>query len=181
MWAAPLWAPTMWAPAMWAHPGFTVSPVAAGARGRDTTVLRDIQARLQATGVFDAVCRFSPEEWPRPAAQTALAFVEPDRWSETDELGDHTYTRRLNFTLTFLVRDEDPVARTEKLDYLYTVATNALVGQQFAGICLPVRTAIGKGTYTTTKPPERSLVCQGSCAYLVPGYAARDATDPEGY
>ena len=107
------------------------------------------------------------------AAVQALAWVDSDRYDEGD------FIRTCTFSITLIVRMEEPDARQDWLDYLSDRACNALDGKSLADITFAPLTAVQRGQYAATpQHPEQRAVLTGQFAYEVVGYGARDETEP---
>lgn len=155
------------------------SPLA-GATG-DWGVLDDARDRLKASGEFDGVYRSAlPEEKGRPSGDRLAAVVAPADWEQTDESDDEEEvqsTRRVHWTLTLIVRDDDPETRERTLDRLLAVSQNALDGQALGGITIPDWTRLRRGRYGTPSGPEQRMTVTGEFAYWVAGFNSNQTED----
>lgn len=142
--------------------------------GNDGDVLDDAQGRLQATGAFDGVYRSAlPESRGGAAGDRLAAVVAPLDWEQTDDVDDETLvqsTRRVRWTLTLIVRDDDPEARERALEKLLAVAQNALDGQALAALTIPDWTRLRRGRYQPPSAPEQRMTVTGEFAYWVAGF-----------
>jgi hypothetical protein len=107
-------------------------------------------------------------------------FVQPERWSETDESSGDTNVeghRTLLFMISIFVRDDDPERRYNRLDLIGQTVQNAINGVALAGFSLLPNTRIREGRYVTLAPPMSALIMRGSADYLIGGYAGHDTTN----
>lgn len=147
----------------------------------DCGVLDDARDRLVETGVFDAVYRSAlPESRGRSSADRIVAVVTPSDWEQTDESDDEDTvqsTRRARWTLTIIVREEDPETRERLLDQLLTTSQNALDGQTLGGITIPDWTRLRRGRYEPPVDVEQRMVVTGEFAYWIQGFNQNQADD----
>lgn len=146
--------------------------------GRDWDVLDDARERLLATGEFDGVYRSAlPETRGQRAGDSRSAGVAPADWEEVDDADDETLVqalRRVRWTLTLCVRDDDPEARERTLDRLLAVAQNALDGQALADLAIPAWTRLRRGRYEPSSGPEQRMTVTGEFAYWIGGWDGHD-------
>jgi hypothetical protein len=140
----------------------------------DWDVLTAIRDAIAATGEFDGVFMSDlPEERGRSGGDHNAAWVSPQTWEESSDFedpGQTVLTRKVGWTLTLMVRRQDPEARDRELTRLLSVAQNAVDGQSVGGLTLPAWTRLKSGRYEKARPPERRLISSGTFAYQVDGY-----------
>ena len=71
------------------------------------------------------------DRMPRPRSSPRTAGPRSTTSTRSD------LVRRVTFTLTLVVRDEDPAARFDALDRLTSVAQNAIDGSDLGGAACP--------------------------------------------
>jgi len=150
--------------------------------GPQRAVYADIVARLVALGCFaeGGVGRGAPSEvLMRSGRQYPCAAVQPLAWVDGDRYDAGDFIRTCTFTITLIVRMEEPDARQDWLDYLSDRACNALDGVSLAGIAFGPLTIVQRGQYgPTPQHPEQRATLTGQFVYEVVGYGARDETEP---
>ncbi len=149
--------------------------------GRDMDIFDAIQAILAGTGEFarDGVDYGSAVEvLDRSAGQYPCVAIEPTGFVEINRWDGVCTLRTVNYDLSIVVRIEEPRERYRQLEYLATVAQNALSGQKLAGIAYGPFTAVARGTISKSSHPEQKIVLYGTFAYVIPDYSARVATRP---
>ena len=156
-------------------PGGTVPPMAAY---RDRDAYRAIVGALVATGEFAQVVFATP---PGSAAIGAdrlpLAIVTPTAWAQADDANLTSAVRIASYSLTLVVRDEDPQARYERIDRLSNVAQNAVEGTDLNGGCTPTLTRFKVGEFDPKSPhPELRLCIAGEFSYVVAPVNTHDTT-----
>jgi hypothetical protein len=150
--------------------------------GRDTAVLRDIQARLLALGVFGEVRRHDPDELAVGADANPVAYIS---YLASDDLDDASgdvdvyAPTRSRWVLTIVVADDDPERRFDRLDQLHAICANALDGKSLGGITFPAMTKLTRRRLLPAMHPRRALVVEGEYVYAVESYAGHDERDPE--
>jgi hypothetical protein len=148
----------------------TLGPPDGVAVMRDGDGFKAILDVLAATGEF-AIVSFGTTADRRSAGAdlTPAAVVTPDAWYEADDTDPVVLVRRVFFTLTLVVRDEDPLARYDALDRLSCVALNALDGADLGGDCIAALTRAYRGRFEPTPThPEQSVAIHGEFTYLIP-------------
>jgi hypothetical protein len=137
---------------------------------RDGDAFTAILDALAATGEF-AVVSFGTTADRRPAGAdlAPAAVVTPDAWYEADDTDPVVLVRRVFFTLTIVVRDEDPLARYDAIDRLSCVAQNALDGAALGADCVAALTKTYRGRFEPAPThPEQSVAIHGEFTYLIP-------------
>src|SRR5690348_1380565 len=105
---------------------------------RDRDALAAVVAALDGTGEFaDVLLGSAIEQTSVGADRVPFAFITPQEWTDIDDVDPPVNLRQVLFTLTLVVRDDDPNRRFHILDRLTSVAQNALDGKDLAGGCLP--------------------------------------------
>jgi hypothetical protein len=75
--------------------------------------------------------------------------------------------RRVEFSLSLLVRGDDPFGRFDELGQLEAVVQNAIAGSDLGG-CLPGLTRIRRGRYDQRSlQPEQILTLDGEFTYMI--------------
>ena len=147
---------------------------------RDRDAFSSIASGLTATGEFADVF-FGPSPGMRAAGanRSPAALITPEGWTEIDDSDPILVVRHVTYTLTIIVRDEDPLARYELLDRLSCVAQNAIDGSDLVGVCLPGLTKLRRGRFDQ-KPnhPEQSVVLVGEFSYVIPSFTGHNTRDP---
>ena len=157
---------------------------APGGQGPSISLHRDRDAFaalvniLSASAEFAAVAFPSPLDLsPLPADLSPLAVLVPSQWIEQPDSASSLMLRRVSFTLTLVVRDEDPRQRFETLDRLLSIAQNAIDGSPLGGFCLSSLTHLRKGRYDPgSRHPELRLNVEGGFGYTVSSSTAHDMT-----
>jgi len=157
-------------------------PPAPTTYGPQRAVYADIVARLVQLNCFaeGGVGRGAPSEvLARSSRQYPCAAVQPLTWVDSDRYDEGDFIRTCNFTITLIVRMEEPDQRQDWLDYLSDRVSNALNGESLAGITFGPLTLVQRGQYSPTpQHPEQRATLTGQFAYEVVGYGARDETEP---
>lgn len=147
---------------------------------RDRDAYSSILSGLVSTGEFAEVF-FGPSPGMRAAGgnRSPAALITPEGWTEIDDADPIEVVRHVTYTLTIIVRGEDPLARYELLDRLSCVAQNAIDGSDLAGVCLPGLTKLRRGRFDQ-KPnhPEQSVVLVGEFSYVITSFAGHNTRDP---
>ena len=154
----------------------------AGSAGTGVSPFRDshaygaIAAALTATGAFaDVAFGTTLERRAAGADRTPAAVITPDAWAELDDVDPVEIVRRVFFTLTLVVRDEDPVARFDALDRLTSVAQNAIDGSDLGGATLPALTLLRRGRFDPgSRHPEQGVILHGEFTFLIPSLTGHD-------
>jgi hypothetical protein len=157
----------------------TSSPATASTPGyRDRDAFAAIISALEATGEFATVVIGSPLDDRATAGNDPWALVTPTDWDEDDDADPIVSVRRVSFTLTIVVRDEDPGERFQRLDRLTAVAQDAIDGSDLNGGCLPALTRLRRGRLDDRpRHPEQRVIISGEFSYLVTAYNGHD-TEP---
>ncbi len=145
---------------------------------RDRDAFNAIVAALQATGVFADVLFPAPiDNILVGADRSPLAVVVPTQWQETPDTTAGSLVRKVSFTITLVVRAEDPMDRFEALDLASSYASNAIDGSTLGGGCLPALTLLSKGVYDPTpRHPELRLAMDGVFSYPIASASTHDTT-----
>ncbi len=145
---------------------------------RDRDAFGAIVAALTATGEFaDVAFGTTLDRRAAGADRTPAAVITPDTWAEVDDVDPFQLVRRVTFTLTLVVRDEDPAARFDALDRLTNVAQNAIDGSDLGGTSLPALTLLRRGRFDpTSKHPEQGVILQGEFTFLIPSMTGHDTS-----
>jgi hypothetical protein len=146
---------------------------------RDGNAFDAIIAALVNTGEFAAaVFGTTPDRMAAGSDVTPLAVITPEAWVELDDVDPVVIVRQVDFSLTIVVRGEEPTARYGHLDRLSCVAINAVDGLDLGGACLPGLTRIRRGRYEfNTKHPEQRLLLTGEFSYLIPSLTGHNTSD----
>jgi hypothetical protein len=160
-------------------PTTTASAPTAPAPGyRDRDAFAAIIAALEASGEFATVVIGSPLDDRVTAGNDPWALVTPTEWEEGDDADPIVCVRRVSFTLTIVVRHEDPGERFQRLDRLTAVAQDAIDGSDLNGGCLPALTRLRRGRLDDRpRHPEQRVTLSGEFSYLITAYNGHD-TEP---
>ena len=136
--------------------------------GRDRDAFGAIADALAATGEFDEV-RFSPPPAePIGADRGPLVVITPVEWHESPDSLFGSVLRRVTYSLTLVVRAQDPRDRFEILDRLSGVVQDALGNASLAGFCLGAMSRLGHGRYDPgSRAPDLRLVLDGEFGYAI--------------
>ncbi len=167
---SPYFAPTFYSPfyfAPLAAPGS--SPLGPAAGYGDGDAFAAVVAALQQTGEFAGVSfGTTPDRRAAGAALTPVAVVTPTGWSEVDDADPIVPLRQVFFSLTLVVRGDDPTASYGELDRLTCLAQNAIDGADLGGN-IPPLTRLRRGAYDGSPVrPEQGVTLLGEFSYLVP-------------
>jgi|GEM_PF-6977298 len=159
--------------------GDLVTPAPAEVGLRDYWILEAIRDLLLETNQFDDVYLSGlPENHGHSAAMLKVAVLEPAEWNEFDERDDPDdvqNTVRMQFRLTLLVRDEDPVQRDNEVDRLLGVCKNIIDGQDIIReSTIRGWNKLRKGKWERPVAPERRMTVVGEVAYFVDGETVHD-------
>jgi hypothetical protein len=174
-------APTFFSPFYFpplSPPGSGVSELTVlGYRDRDAYAA--IIAALVVTGEFAEVVFGCPIDHTSIGADRfPLAVIVPSDWAEVDDVDPTVNVRRVTYTLTLVVRDEEAGQRFQLLDRLTSVVQDAIDGADLNGGCLGALTKLRRGRFESRpKHPEQWVVLTGEFAYLVPTEAGHDTSD----
>lgn len=150
--------------------------------GPDNDIFQDIQDRLIALGVFapDGVEFGSPAEvLQRSARQYPCAAIQWTRFNEPSRFDFGDKIRSVGFSITLVVREEEPRRRHQSLSVLCAKVQNAIDGKSLASKTFPAMTQLNTGIYQPNpNHPEQRLVLSGTFTYEVVGYDARDESEP---
>jgi hypothetical protein len=103
------------------------------------------------------------------ADRTPAAVITPESWAEIDDVDPAQIVRKVTYTLTLVVREEDPGARYDALDRLTCLAQNAIDGRDLGGACLPALTLLRRGRFDTgSRFPEQAVILHGEFTSLIP-------------
>jgi hypothetical protein len=95
------------------------------------------------------------------------AIITPNDWTDLDETDPTLIVREVSFTLTIIVRDEEPSARYQSLERLTRVARRVIHGSDLGGVALPPLTRLGRGRLDgDPRHPDQSVTLYGEFAYL---------------
>ena len=147
---------------------------------RDWDVFESISTLLAATNEFDNIYRSAlPESNGQRSEDQLAACVAPRDWDEVDD-ADNASTqqikRSVRWTLTLMVREDDPEIRERYLDRLLNIAMTAIDGKSLAGLTIPAWTKLRKGSYELPNAPEQRMTCQGEFVYWIDGFGSHDAS-----
>jgi hypothetical protein len=176
----PFFAPTFFTPYYFPSlvaPGGGAQQPTQGYRDRDAfaAVVEALSETHEFAGVF---LNTTPGQMPAGADQTPAVLVSPDTWSEVDDVDLVDAVRRVGFTLTIIVSDNDPAARYDALDRLSCVAQNALDGADLGGGCIGALTKTRRGQFVTTlNLPEQGVALHGEFTYLIPDLNGRSTSN----
>lgn len=151
-------------------PGFSPS--------RDTNAFGAIVAALKATREFADVAFGTTDERRAAGADlTPAAVLMPESWAELDDTDPSPLVRKVTYTLTLVVRADDPGARFDALDRLTSVAQNAIDGSDLGGACLPALTLLRRGRFDPgSKFPEQAVILHGEFTSLIPSLTGHDSS-----
>jgi hypothetical protein len=174
--AAIYYAPSYFSPAYF--PTFVLESTSTADGYGDRHALAAIVLALDGTGEFaDVLLAADPEHPTLGGDRTPLAVVFPTDWTEADESDPTVNLRQVTYSLTLMVRGENPAQRYELLDRLTSVAQNTLDGSDLCGGCLPALTKLRRGTYgSVERHPEQHVTLVGTFSYLVSSNTGHDAS-----
>ncbi|MDB5350784.1 MAG: hypothetical protein JWN86_2031 [Planctomycetota bacterium] len=137
---------------------------------RDRDAFASLVNALSASSEFAEVAFPSPlDSSPIGADRSPLAVLVPTQWLEQPDSASSLMLRRVSFTLTLVVRCEDPRERFEILDRLTSIVQNAIEGSTLGGGCLAGMTHLRKGRYDpASRHPELRLALDGGFCYTIP-------------
>jgi hypothetical protein len=173
---APFFAPAYFSP-------FYFPPLAAGGNSgsaglpfRDYDVFSWLAAALKSTGEFaDVLLGTTARRVTVGAGRSPIAVVTPEGWSESDPSDPTLLVREVAFTITIVVRDEEPSERYEALDRLTCIAQNVIGGSDLGGMVLSPLTRLHRGRLDPdSTPPAQGVVLSGEFTYLVPSATGHD-------
>ncbi len=152
--------------------GSAVSPF------RDNDAFGAMVTALTATGEFaDVAFGTTLDRMAAGADLMPAAVITPESWTEIDDVDPVWLVRKVTYTLTLVVRDDDPVARFDALDRLTSLAQNAIDGSGLGGTCLPALTLLRRGRFDpNSKHPEQGVIIHGECAFLIPSLTGHDSS-----
>ena len=154
----------------------TLGPTSNGYRDKDA-FNAIVQALTDTAEFAEVVIRINLETGVHVAERSPLAIVSPDAWMESDESDPVVYVRQVSFSLTLVVRDEDPFARYDALDRLSCIAQNVIDGSDLGGGSLPALTKLRRGRYDPrSEHPEQSVDLHGEFSYLIPYFYGHDTS-----
>lgn len=158
-----------------AYFGEIESPPAAGSPPRDRDVYAAIRAILAATGAFaDVVVGPPPATGLSAAGRDPRCVVTPLSWREEDDPFGSGCVRYSRFSLTLIVRAEEPWDRLDRLDRLAALAQAVLSGSDLGCGCLPALTRLCDGRFDREPAgPEQRVEIQGRFGYLIPDHSGR--------
>jgi hypothetical protein len=163
-------APTYFSPYFFAplDAPLAVPPVTVAMPYGDRDAFKAILSLLKGTGAFERV--FFANTLDRNALSPATAptaLLVPGGWEEFDEVDPVAILRRVEFSLSLLVRGDDPFGRFDELGQLEAVVQNAIAGSDLGG-CLPGLTRIRRGRYDQRSlQPEQILTLDGEFTYMI--------------
>lgn len=112
---------------------------------RDPEAFEAMRGQLIATGVFRSVIIADPADLDVIGVDRApAAVIMPTGWTETWGSKDER-VRRVNYTLTLLVRGGEGLERYRLLDGLAATAQLVINGSDLGGVCLPATSQIDHG------------------------------------
>lgn len=154
--------------------GFGVGASASTRTRKETTIFRDIRARIESTGLFRSVLIGPPEALRQPVSDDGhVAFIEPVKFSEPASPAAFRTLRRTSWRLTIWLRasweqDSEYVDGLDELEDLLLAAQDAVVGKALAGVTIPGLTTLGgDGDWPTDPHPNRTIRAGGEFAYVV--------------
>jgi hypothetical protein len=174
---APFFAPAYFSP--YFFPPLAADSTATGSDVspfRDSDVLSWVAAALRSTGEFaDVSFGTTPQRSAAGADRLPIAVVTPEGWVEADDTDPVVLVREVGFTVTIVVRDEEPSLRYQALDRLACVVQNVIDGSDLGGMVLSPLTRLRRGRPDPdSTPPEQGVVLSGEFTYLVPSAAGHD-------
>ena len=135
----------------------------------DRDAYQAILQQLRATQLFEAVLFAGPvDRLPSGLSGSPVATIVPEGWEEFDEVDPGAVLRRVTFLLDLLVRDDDPLARFDRLAQVESSARAAIDGSDLGGGCLPALTRLRRAQYDRRSlHPEQTVRIDGEFTYLV--------------
>jgi hypothetical protein len=122
-----------------------------------------------------------PEDRGRPASEGAMLIIEPGDGDEEllwdDGSGPADIVRTVNYTITIMVREEDPEVRVRELDRLFCVAANAIGGVSLLDVTIPDLGWIRRGHYQPAVSSEQRMRCTARFAYFIDGFGNHDTDE----
>lgn len=170
---SPYYAPTFFSPFYFAPLATSgASPAGPAVTHGDGDAYSAIIAALRLTGEFaDVLFGTTPDRRPAGAALWPVAVLTPTGWSEVDDADPVVLLRQVSYTLTLVVRGDDPLASYGDLDRLTRLAQDVIDGADLGGNVLPPLTVLRRGFYDGDPVrPEQSVTLHGEFAYLVPSF-----------
>lgn len=144
---------------------------------KDSDIYLDVVARLETTGQFAAVLYgVPPNDGGIGADVTPVVFVNPNSFTEADDVDPIQIVRVCVGSIVISVRHDDHNLRTQTLDKLAAVVANAINGQSLAGETILRMTTVPSGKYDVPVHPEQRLILVLQFAYFVAGDDGRDDT-----
>ena len=146
---------------------------------RDRDAFDAIFAALVNTSEFAAVIvGTTPDRMTVGSDLTPVAVITPESWAELDDVDPIMLVRQVEFTLSLIVRDEEPIARFERLDRLSCVVLNAVDWLEPWWSVSPRATRLRRGRYEfDSKHPEQRLLLWGEFSYLIPSLNGHNTSD----
>lgn len=159
----------------------STSPPVTAAKFRDTDILVEIVRLLKATDQFGSVWLCGMEEYQRSGAEeTSIAFVDPESWTEDTDADDEDGPRERRdviWSLTIVVKDDDPQRRNQRLDQLANVAMNTLNGVSYLGQTVRPWSRLTNGRYSAANHPYKFMEITGKFTLLLDDYDGNDDAD----
>ena len=136
----------------------------------DKEAFEAIISILNSTGVFaDVLFGITPEQRTTPADVAPLALIQPQYWNEFDDADPNVLIRQVSYSLTLIVRDDDPFTRYAQLEGLTALAQDSLNNSDLGGGAIAPLTILRRGALnSSSNPPEQSVVLDGEFAYMIP-------------
>lgn len=161
-------APTYFSPFFFAPLVATQAPlVAASMPYGDRDAFEAVLALLRSTGAFERVLFENLFDRDRHNSATGpLVSLVPEGWEEFDDVDPASLLRRVDFSLSLLVRDDEPSTRFDRLARLEAAVHDAIQGADLGG-CLPGLTRVRRGRYDPRSlHPEQILRLDGEFTYM---------------
>lgn len=169
-WPPRFWSPAYFPPRYWSSADLSIA-------ARDRAIFREIKLALEASCSFDAVLLHQPLEHARATAdRNPVITIRRTGWEERSLCGyPTTLERTVFYQATIALRDENADLRFETLQQLEDLALNTLEGQSWAGMCLPHRSLVRRGTDDPRAAhPEQRVTLDGQFVYILTGYSTRN-------
>ena len=143
------------------------TPTPPSTRTRDRDAYRAIVDELTALDCFDQVLFGPAGGWDRAGADRyPVLVVTPKGWQEMDDSDPIALVRLANFTLTIVIRDEDPISGFDELDRLTSLVEEALDYSDLNGSAMGSLTKVRSAKYLPASFPEQSVELDGEFTSL---------------
>lgn len=140
-------------------------------RSRDRDAYEAILDAVKATGAFDQVLfGYAGPRTRAGAGRYPVLMVTPKGWEEVDDADPIALVRRSTFTITIVVRDDDPGKGFDELERLTALVEDVVDRSDLNGTTLAPLSKIRSGRYIRTSNPEQGVELDGefTSLYQVP-------------